>query len=620
MRDYSEPVRSSLFNRPGIILAWIGAALTLPLLHAPALASAAELPPLSWTPGQTVVSIEFDDGVSNQFIARPLLASHKMKATFFINSGTLINSYHMTLGQIHELYADGNEIGGHTLDHPHLTQLSTEEATREICNDRVNLLNQGFQTTDFAYPYGDYNSTIASLPKHCGYNSARWILGIRSPSCRQESTCPFAESIPPANPYLTRSPQNVLVTDTLGNIEGYVTQAQQHGGGWVQLVFHHICNQCETYAVTESDFSALLNWLATAQNTTVATVQKVIGGSVQGAVNGPASVNLAGPNLLRNPSLEESLYNDGFGLVDDGLIPPPSNLLQNLSLENLAPNGSEPICWSRVARPGLTGTWANTAEDHSGNNAERATISAYSSGDMKLISQQDATLANPTLSSATASATGGRLAAAAYYYEITATTAYGETVPSNEVGASTAGASGSVALSWPAVKGATGYRIYRAGASGQETPLAGVGAVTSYTDSGSSAPGTTTPPSSNTASKVIPCAPAAVVGHAYQVSAWYKTSAGAGVRFVIYYRDQLGNWIFWKAGPLPASMTWTQGSVTTAAVPTGATALGVGISLMSVGTLDADDLSLGELAAAGPESLTPPVPAPVVSRTPTGPG
>src|SRR5215831_4955656 len=98
---------------------------------------------MSWTPGQTVVSIEFDDGSADQFPIRSILAAHNIKATFFINSGTLFNSYHMTWSQVHELFAEGNEIAGHTVLHPHLTALSTEEAKREICNDRSALLSQG---------------------------------------------------------------------------------------------------------------------------------------------------------------------------------------------------------------------------------------------------------------------------------------------------------------------------------------------------------------------------------------------------------------------------------------------------------------------------------------------
>jgi peptidoglycan/xylan/chitin deacetylase (PgdA/CDA1 family) len=737
-----------------ISLAWIGAALAVVCLAGPARAGATTFPPMSPAPGQTVVSIEFDDATADQIAARPLLAAHNMKATFFINSGNLVNSYHMTWSQIHELYSDGNEIAGHTTNHPHLTQLSTEEATRQICNDRVTLLNQGFQPTDFAFPFGDYNSTVRSIPQQCGYNSARDVNGVRSPSCEEES-CPFAESIPPADPYLTRTPRNILVTDTLANIEGYVTQAQQNGGGWVQLVFHHICNECETYAITESNFSALLDWLATQKNTSTATVQQVIGGPLQSAVAGPAPVNLPGPNLLHNPSLEEeSPFNHGvpagwettsFGtntatfsrttdahsgnqaehlevsnfqsgaarllskmdlgeyaptptvgdnydlgeyyksnvpvlfyiytrdqtgawnwwtnsgllpassgwtkatyttppipagvtgisvglgiqqagsltvddpsLVDRGAIPPASNVLQNPSLDALS--GGVPVCWSPVVGGGstLTGTWSNTTDAHTGTSAELASVSSYTSGDMKLISQQDATLANPTLTSAIASATGGQLAAGSHYYEVTATTKYGETLPSNELGATTSGATGSVALKWPALTSAsvTGYKIYRASLSGQETLLATVASTaTSYTDAGSASPGSSTPPASNTASKVSPCAPSTVPGDTYTGSAWYKSSSGASVRLIVYYRDATGNWVFWKSQPVPASTTWTQATVVTEALPPGATALSFGVSLYSAGTLTADDLSLGDATAAS-ASDPPPCGADVCDTTP----
>ena len=41
-----------------------------------------------------------------------------MHGTFYLNSGRLgTNSYYMTWDQIADLAADGNEIGGHTVDH-----------------------------------------------------------------------------------------------------------------------------------------------------------------------------------------------------------------------------------------------------------------------------------------------------------------------------------------------------------------------------------------------------------------------------------------------------------------------------------------------------------------------
>ena len=315
-------------------------------------------------------------------------------------------------------------------------------------------------------------------------------------------------------------------------------------------------------------------------------------------------------------------------LADDGRLQPPRPGRDPAADQHAAEPGlGEPGAQRRrtaVLEPrdqqrrrwrGPTGTWANTTEAHSGNNAELATATADPEGDMKLVSQQDSTLLNPTLSSATASASGGQLGAGGYYYEITATSAYGETLPSNEASATTTGTSGSVVLKWPAVKNATGYKIYRAGASGQETLLASVGAVTSYTDTGSATPGTTTPPASNTASKVAPCAPPATLGDAYLGSAWYKSSAGASVRLIVYYRDATGNWVFWKTQTVPASTTWTQASVVTEAVPPGATALSFGVSLFSVGTLYADDLSLGDATKAN-ASDPPPCGSDVCDTTP----
>ena len=69
----------------------------------------------------------------------------------------------------------------------------------------------------------------------------------------------------------------------MATIEGYVTAAEQNGGGWVQLVFHHLCNQCDAYSITPADFTELLDWLQprAATGTLVKTTAEVIGGLVQ---------------------------------------------------------------------------------------------------------------------------------------------------------------------------------------------------------------------------------------------------------------------------------------------------------------------------------------------------
>jgi len=80
---------------------------------------------------------------------------------------------------------------------------------------------------------------------------------------------------------------------------------------------------------------------------------------------------------------------------------------------------------------------------------------------------------------------GGALTAGTYKYYITAINAVGETTVSNEVTVVTAAGNLTAHLTWPAITGATGYKIYRtaaAGASNTELLRATVGAVLVYDD------------------------------------------------------------------------------------------------------------------------------------------
>ena len=90
-----------------------------------------------------------------------------------------------------------------------------------------------------------------------------------------------------------------------------------------------------------------------------------------------------------------------------------------------------------------------------------------------------------TLTLGATATTGGTLAAGATYWKVTATAAGGEGIGSNEVTATLTGATSSQPLTWTAVTGATGYKVYRGTAVGAENVLvATLAAVTSYTDVG----------------------------------------------------------------------------------------------------------------------------------------
>jgi peptidoglycan/xylan/chitin deacetylase (PgdA/CDA1 family) len=337
-------------------------AAVISVLAAPLLSVAAGSVAAQASPTRAIISLTFDDSDLDQFTdAFPLLQQYGMTGTFYTISGYIgVNPGYMTLPDLQALYNAGNEIGGHTVLHPDLTQISADEATREICDSRNTLLSWGFPVTDFAYPYGDYNSQVEQIVQQCGYNSARSDSDNKSPyGC--QTGCPLADTIPPADPYAFQAPASIQDYWSLADIESLVTEAER-AGGWQPIIFHHICdNDCDPYSVTPAIFGAFLAWLQN-QPVAVENVSQVIGGTVGPPVAAPAVPPAPpGTNAVVNPSLETpDQYNAGL-----------------------------PSCWTASGASANGTTFAETSSAHSGSVAESITVSSYSSGDAKLLIKQD---------------------------------------------------------------------------------------------------------------------------------------------------------------------------------------------------------------------------------------
>jgi peptidoglycan/xylan/chitin deacetylase (PgdA/CDA1 family) len=222
----------------------------------------------------TVVTIQFDDGNADVIQWISGLNNHGFPATFYVNSGTIGTAGHLTWDQLTQLNAAGNDIGSHTIDHVNLKKLKLADARFQVCQDRVNIASHGFQPESFAYPFGDLNSTAEQVVQYCGDNSGRGVTGVNDKTV-------FAETIPPLDPFDTRTPADPKQGTTVATIEGYVTAAEQNGGGWVQLTFHHICSGCDAYSITAANMQALLDWLSTqvpGGQVVVESTRQVIGG------------------------------------------------------------------------------------------------------------------------------------------------------------------------------------------------------------------------------------------------------------------------------------------------------------------------------------------------------
>jgi peptidoglycan/xylan/chitin deacetylase (PgdA/CDA1 family) len=241
-----------------------------------------------------------------------------MRATFYVNSGTVGTPGVMTWDQLSELAADGNEFGGHTVDHVKLTTVSSSEARRQIAADRQALLLHGFTVTDFAYPHGDCNPAVERIVRRCGYSSARRSWGlcpIRQPIAAGVLRSSVVETTPARNLWATRTVESIRAWHTLADLQRTITRAEAAGGGWVTLVFHHVSDHSDRdgYAVSPQIFSGFLDWLErrVAEGTHVRTVREVATGEARpSAIHSPASrrkfADALVPGLLQRPSTESA--------------------------------------------------------------------------------------------------------------------------------------------------------------------------------------------------------------------------------------------------------------------------------------------------------------------------
>lgn len=124
---------------------------------------------------QKPIAITFDDGWRSQYEnALPILTKYHIPATFYIYTGVIGSPVYMTWDNLHDLINLGMEIGDHTKSHPRLTKLDPSKLDEELLQSKKILeRNLHVPVTDFAYPYGDYNSTIIDAVKNAGYVSAR---------------------------------------------------------------------------------------------------------------------------------------------------------------------------------------------------------------------------------------------------------------------------------------------------------------------------------------------------------------------------------------------------------------------------------------------------------------
>ncbi|GAA3428614.1 hypothetical protein GCM10018953_57970 [Streptosporangium nondiastaticum] len=209
-----------------------------------------------------IVSLTFDDGDATHPAVARTLERHGMRGTFYVNSGTVGREHKLTRRGLAAIAQAGHEIGGHTLTHLRLPELSATEQRAQICDDRRRLVAWGYRPATLAYPFGSVDARAEAAARRCGYDAARDVGGLREFSC---PACPAADTLPPRDRHAIRTASSVGPDTPLRRLKQQVFDAEK-SGGVLPLVFHRVCEGCGDYSASPKLLEDFLGWLATRES------------------------------------------------------------------------------------------------------------------------------------------------------------------------------------------------------------------------------------------------------------------------------------------------------------------------------------------------------------------
>jgi len=119
------------------------------------------------------IALSFDAAWGNEDTSKILeiLKKHNVKVTFFMTGGWVENYP----DDVKAILAHGHDLGNHSENHKHMTQLSENEKTEELMkvHNKVKELT-GYDMFLFRPPYGDYDNGVVKTARDCGYYTVQW--------------------------------------------------------------------------------------------------------------------------------------------------------------------------------------------------------------------------------------------------------------------------------------------------------------------------------------------------------------------------------------------------------------------------------------------------------------
>ena len=91
------------------------------------------------------------------------------------------------------------------------------------------------------------------MVQDCGYLSARTIGA-------------GPDTMPPLDPFELRAYPYIVSDTSFSKLQRYVSGVRQEGGGWLILIFHHVCDDCDYFSVQPAVLDRFIFWLEEEQD------------------------------------------------------------------------------------------------------------------------------------------------------------------------------------------------------------------------------------------------------------------------------------------------------------------------------------------------------------------
>lgn len=132
------------------------------------------IPSADIDPSRPMIALTFDDGPSaHTDRLLDIFNEHGGKGTFFLVGGHI--DYRPET--VKRITAEGHEIGGHSIDHPQLTRLSSEDVVYQLSwtRDKIREVT-GVDSYLVRPPYGEYNDEVKRIAAGLGIVFINWSI------------------------------------------------------------------------------------------------------------------------------------------------------------------------------------------------------------------------------------------------------------------------------------------------------------------------------------------------------------------------------------------------------------------------------------------------------------